>query len=456
MARYYYVCRENLYAMKSFWLCIFLSLSLGLQAQFQQIKKIGIEDGLSNSFIMGITQDKNGFLWFSTESGLNRFDGESFRIYKKANANSPNSVSANEQNVVYADRYENKIWLATQREGLNSFDCETEQFKYYRNDPKDDSSLPTNDVTNIVNSRDSNLWVTTYHNGFAYFDKKTEKFTRFNQATLPSLASNTIWSIAEAEDGTIYLGHENAGFSIYDPKTGTTKNFRNDPNDPNSLPGNKINTILIDKDSNIWLGTDNGLALFNKQSEKFTVLRHKPGDSNSLVGNFVFSIIQRKNGQLWIGTENGGISILNTTKYVHVSPQDTKFINIMSGFDVFSLSNQTVHCIYEDQFENVWIGTYGGGVLFNTWTYYPNPEVTNRLSNKVACGICSDEKGRIWVGTDGGGIDVFENAKKIRSLNKSNSGLTDNAVLAAFRDSRNNLWFGTWAGGVSIRRSNSY
>ena len=83
------------------------------------------------------------------------------------------------------------------------------------------------------------------------------------------------------------------------------------------------------------------------------------------------------------------------------------------------------------------------------------PEVTNRLSNKVACGICSDEKGRIWVGTDGGGIDVFENAKKIRSLNKSNSGLTDNAVLAAFRDSRNNLWFGTWAGGVSIRRSNS-
>ncbi|WP_163707208.1 two-component regulator propeller domain-containing protein [Mangrovibacterium lignilyticum] len=449
--------------MKSFLLCIFLSLSLSLQAQFRQIKKIGIEDGLSNSFITGITQDKEGFLWFATESGLNRFDGESFMVYKKGNSDSSNSVSANEQNAVYADQYENKIWLATQREGLNSFDCETGEFKHYRNDPSDSTSLPTNDVTNITNSRDGNLWITTYRNGFAYLDKKTEQFTRYNQSTLPGLASNTIWTIAEELNGTICIGHENNGFSIFDRTTRKIKNFQNIPGDPTSLPGNKVNDIFIDRDSNIWLGTDGGLALFNKKTEKFTVFRHKAGDDNSLLSNFIFSITQTKDGQLWFGTENGGISILNTTKFVSITSEETQFINITPGYNINSLSNKTVRRIFEDRFENIWIGTYGGGInvishqapFFSNWTYSPNPEVTNRLSNAVACGICSDEKGRIWVGTDGGGIDIFENGEKIRSINKSNSGLTDNAVLAAFRDSRNNLWFGTWAGGVSIRKSNS-
>ncbi|WP_120274169.1 hybrid sensor histidine kinase/response regulator transcription factor [Mangrovibacterium diazotrophicum] len=446
--------------MKPILSLLFLLVCLGTNAQYRQIKKLGIVDGLSNSFIMGITQDKEGFLWFSTESGLNRFDGEQFKVFKKGDEN---SVSANELNVVCADQYDNKIWIATQREGLNSFDCNTGKFKHYKHDPLDPTSIPTNDVTNIINSRDSNLWITTYHQGFAYFDKESASFTTYNKTTIPDLASNTIWSIAEEKDGTIYLGHESTGFSVFDPKTGALKNFQNKPNDPTSLPGNKVNTIFIDQHSNIWLGTDNGLALFNRQFSNFTVFRHRQGDPGSLISNFIFSITQTHNGQLWIGTENGGISILNTTQYVSRSGNQISFDNITSGYNDNSLSNQTVHCIYQDRFENIWMGTYGGGIniishqapFFNQWTYSSNPEVANRLSNKTAYGICTDEDGRIWVGTDGGGIDVFENGFKVKMINESNSKLTDDAVLAAYRDSKGNLWFGTWAGGVSILKQNS-
>lgn len=91
-------------------------------AQPYVIKRLGVEDGMSSNYVVSVTQDKKGYLWIATESGLNRFDGRQFNIYTKNNS----GLSGNELNVVLADPYENKVWIGTQRDGLCYFDYETE------------------------------------------------------------------------------------------------------------------------------------------------------------------------------------------------------------------------------------------------------------------------------------------------------------------------------------------
>lgn len=445
--------------MKNYILILSLFLYMHhANAQTYEIEKIALKQGLSNNYIMGITQDRKGFMWFSTESGLNRFDGNEFRIYRKNSSEKFYTINGNELNTVYADKFDNTIWIATQRDGLNAFDCNTETFRYYKSNRDNPDGIITNDITNIINSKNGNLWITTYHWGFDYFDKVTEKFTHYNRKTLPDLVSNNIWSVAEDKKGLLYLGHVSSGLSIFNPKDKMIQNYKNNPLDPYSIPGNGVNVVFIDSNDNVWVGTDNGLALFNPDTKRFTVFRHSPDNDQSLISNFVLSITQLNDGKLWIGTENGGISILNIQQNMFLTPQNAIFQNIHPGDDNYSLSNQTIRKIYQDSFNNIWIGTYGGGInfisnrksFFQTWNYSPIPNIKNTLSNKIAWGLCLDDKNRLWIGTDGGGIDVFENGTKIKSYNKNNSELSDNAILSAYKDSQNNLWFGTFSGGVNI------
>ena len=423
------------------------------------IKRIGIESDLSSNYVVSITQDKKGFLWFATESGLNRFDGNKFKVYKKKDISSSlQSISGNELNKVYADKYDDVVWIATQREGLNMFDCRTEMFVHYRHDSINKQGIVTNDITDIVNARDGNVWISTYYRGVEYFNKKTKSFKHYNKTTIPRMVSNGVWCVNEGSKGLLYLGHVTSGLSILSLKDNKIKNYRHDPANAESLPGDVVTAIFIDKNENVWIGTNNGLALFNPDTESFVVFRHDSGNSNSLISNYVYTITQMKDGQLWIGTERGGVSILDIRQSMFLRPENVLFKNIGYSDDYSGLSNPTVRSIYQDSFENIWLATYGGGInfishyptFFKAWEYSPIPSLNNTLSNPVAWGICVDRSDRVWVGTDGGGIDIFEKGVKVKTLNKSNSPLTDNAILTATRDSDNNLWFGTFRGGVIV------
>lgn len=424
-----------------------------------EIDRIGIEAGLSSNYVVSVTQDNKGFLWFATESGLNKFDGNKFKVYKKKDQqSSPISISGNELNKVYADKYEDIVWIATQREGLNMFDCKTETFTHYRYNHKDQSGLVTNDITDVINSKDGNIWVSTYYAGIEYLNKKTKKFTHYNTTTINGMVSDNIWCVNEDNRGLLYIGHVSSGLSILSLKDKKIKNYKHNPNDAESLPGDEIRAIFIDKNDNVWIGTNNGLALFNPEKETFTVFKHDPRIKNSLSANFIFTITQLKNGQLWIGTEKGGVSILDIGQSMFLTPQNVSFKSMIYSDDHSGLSNPTVRSIYQDSFDNIWLGTYGGGInfvshypsFFKTWIYSPIPSLDNTLSDPVAWGICTDRTNRVWVGTDGGGIDIFDKGVKIKTLDKSNSPLTDNAIISATRDSDNNLWFGTFRGGVIV------
>lgn len=441
---------------------LFLSLLsiLQLTAQSHSVKQLGIEQGLSNNYVVSITQDKQGFLWFATEEGLNKFDGTRFITYYKNDLSHNNQgITGNELNRVYADSKRPIIWIATQRDGLNAYNYDEQTFTAYQHNPENPHSLITNDVTDISPStqNDDGLWVSTYYRGIEYLNINNGQFTHYNKSTVPSLPSNQTWTVLDGGDNNLYIGHVGSGFSIFSLKDKSVKNFQNETGNPASLPGNDVFCIIKDANGNIWLGTNNGLALYNAANENFITFRNNKNDKYATLCSRILSIRQLKDNRLWIASELNGIAILNLKQGMFLSPEELSIEYIQEGDDSRSLSNASARCIFQDSFDNIWIGTWGGGInfisskppLFTTLSYSPIPNNENSLNNKVASSLCMDRQGRVWIGTDGGGINVFEGEKRIAIYRKESGDIPSNFILASLQDSKGNLWFGSYQGGIS-------
>lgn len=433
------------------WLLLLPVVSL---AQPYTVKQLGIEKGLSNNYVVSIAQDKQGFLWFATEEGLNKFDGTRFITYLKNEDLTRQGITGNELNCLLDDPQDSILWIGTQRAGLNAYDYVNNTFLCYRHDGENPESLITDDVTKIVAATDGNLWITTYWRGVDYFDKKAGKFIHYNTQTVPGLASDNIWSVVDGGDGKLYMGHVHHGFSVLSLKDKKVKNFMYDPEDPVSLPGNGVTCIYKDLSGNIWLGTDRGLALFNPEAENFIHFHH----SEDGVPHTVFDIRQFDGNKLWIAMEFGGIAILDLTQRMFLSPDQVRFQYIKEGDDEYSLSNSTVRCLFQDSFKNVWAGMWGGGInflshessYFNVYSYSPIQHSGSSLNNKTASSVCVARDGKLWIGTDGGGINVFDKGKRVAVYKEETGDLTDNSIQAALCDSEGNLWFGSFMGGVDF------
>jgi signal transduction histidine kinase/ligand-binding sensor domain-containing protein/DNA-binding response OmpR family regulator len=425
------------------------------------IKRLGLEQGLSSGYVVGIAQDRQGFVWFATESGLSRFDGKAFKVYKKRRTQDGAGIGGNELNKVLADNTDNVVWVASQRAGLNMFDCAADSFLLFAHDEADENSIISNDVTDVANDSKGNLWVSTYSAGVDYYDKKADKFVHYNQSTLPQLGSNHAWCIADDGKGLLYIGHVFGGLSVLSVHERTVRRYAHEAGNPRSLPDGDVYCIFIDKFENVWVGAAGGLALFEPETGEFTTFTHCADKPSSLVANTVFEIAQTKDGWLWVGAENGGISILDLRKGVAaLSSETTSFHNILPSDDEAGLSCATVRAIHEDSFGNVWIGTYGGGVnfiaktpeYFHRWQHFALPAGSN-LTVKTAWGMCEDKEGKIWVGTDGGGVQVFNGGKLTEVYTKESGYLCNNAILVALKDSEGNIWLGTFGGGVTVYRA---
>lgn len=447
---------NNVYtdAMRKIFVLWLLLLPVVSLAQPYTVKQLGIEKGLSNNYVVSIAQDKQGFLWFATEEGLNKFDGTRFITYLKNEDLTRQGITGNELNCLLDDPQDSILWIGTQRAGLNAYDYVNNTFLCYRHDDENPESLITDDVTKIVAATDGNLWITTYWRGVDYFDKKAGKFIHYNTQTVPGLASDNIWSVVDGGDGKLYMGHVHHGFSVFSLKDKKVKNFMYDPEDPVSLPGNGVTCIYKDLSGNIWLGTDRGLALFNPEAENFIHFHH----SEDGVPHTVFDIRQFDGNKLWIAMEFGGIAILDLTQRMFLSPDQVRFQYIKEGDDEYSLSNSTVRCLFQDSFKNVWAGMWGGGInflshessYFNVYSYSPIQHSGSSLNNKTASSVCVARDGKLWIGTDGGGINVFDKGKRVAVYKEETGDLTDNSIQAALCDSEGNLWFGSFMGGVDF------
>lgn len=127
-----------------------------------RLRVLAVNRGLSNNHVLGITQDKNGFIWIATDEGLNRFDGYSFKTYYKEEKASGSGLTGNELNWVMDDPKRPVIWIATQRAGLDVYNYKDDTFSAYRHEDGNPKSLITDDVTSIAAAADGGIWITTY------------------------------------------------------------------------------------------------------------------------------------------------------------------------------------------------------------------------------------------------------------------------------------------------------
>ncbi|WP_195370443.1 MULTISPECIES: hybrid sensor histidine kinase/response regulator transcription factor [Parabacteroides] len=423
-----------------------------LSAQPYAVRQLGIGKGLSNNYVVSIAQDKEGFLWFATEEGLNKFDGTRFITYYKNETEDGYGITGNELNHLLDDPEDSVLWIGTQRTGLNAYDYANDTFTIYRHSDTIPESLITDDVTHIAAASDGNLWIATYWKGIDYLDKATGHFTHYNKETVPELVSDNIWSVADGGNGKLYIGHVHHGFSVFSVREKRVKNFMHDPADPNSLPGNEVRCVYKDLNNNIWVGTNRGIALYNPESENFI-----PFNSDKNLLHYVYDIRQLDGNKLWIAMEFGGIAVMDLTQRLFQLPEQSRFHYICEGDDGYSLSNSSVRCIFQDSFKNVWTGVWGGGINFLSYEspqfggyyYSADQSSVSRLNNKTASSVCVDGQGKLWIGTDGGGINVFDKGTRVALYQEETNDTFGNSVLAALRDSEGNLWFGMFNSGVN-------
>ena len=505
---------RSIFKIASLAFVISLSISLDSYAQKNEIKfeRISIEDGLSQNGVNCILQDSQGFLWFGTGDGLNKYDGNNFLAIYRHDPDKPNTLSNSDIQVLYEDQ-SGILWIGT-REGLNrlvpsdsegshlifmrykhnpnnpnslSHDYVTSIFEdssgmlwigtrgglnrlvpsdsegsppifvRYKHNPIDSNSLCNNEVTSILEDQSGKLWIGT-RNGLNMLVPSANEysppiFTRYlhNPDNPNSLSNSYVQSIYEDRSGILWIGIWGGGLSRFDPDKKTFTHFVNDPLDPQSLSDNGVYSIYEDRSGVLWVGTVGGLNKFDKEKNKFKHWVNEPGNPNSLSSKRVFSIYEDRSGVLWVGTVSG----LN--RFDREQNNFTYWVNEPSNPD--SLSYNYVASIYEDRSGVLWIGTSGGGLnrfdrekgQFMHWVNEPGNHKS--LSSNYVRTIYEDRTGNLWIGTDGGGLNRFDQEKGqfTRWIHEPGDpySLSNDRVRSIYEDQSGVLWIGTFGGGLN-------
>lgn len=429
-------------------ICLFMMAAFSTaSAQPHHILHFGVEDGLSNNYIVSLTQDRKGYIWIATESGLNRFDGQQFIIYNKENS----GMSSNELNAVLADPAEDKVWIGTQRDGLCCFDYATEKITNLRLEDK--TGLSSNDIPYLALASDSGIWITHYHMGIQHYNPRKQAFTSYDWNTVKDLPRR-YWTAMDDAQGNLYVGHVLDGLSIIDMKKMTFENYRHDPDNPNSIPGDEVYSICIDRNKNVWVGTNRGAALFNPATRQFTVFRHKKEDAYSLLPGTVMDIKQMKNGDIWFATSMGGVSILDMQSNTFTDARKIRFRNITATNDEYGLTGPYVRRMLQDSFGNIWLGNYRDGLDFIS--YEPNKfstlryttEKQGQIRHKQVWSLCMDHNQQLWMGGESE-LALYKKEEKMQVIPLPTSASHPHAFVRALHEDRSKrIWIGTWEAGL--------
>jgi len=410
-----------------------------------------IEDGLSQSSVYAILQDKHGMIWFGTWDGLNRYDGYRFVVYKY-DSQDPHSISNNAVWSLYEDT-QGILWAGTEN-GLNKFDRKKECFIRYVNDPDNPSGLKGKKVKTIAEDPDGMLWIGTEEGGFSKFNRGTGKFKNYQhqQDNPQSLSHNDVRSICIDSQGILWIGTFGGGLNRFDPKRELFTLYQHNPNNPESLSNDFVRTVYEDQSGTIWIGTQNGgLNSFNRETEQFT--RYLPDSDNpfALSDKDVLSVYETKAGDFWIGTYGGGLNKFDRT--------NQQFAHYKQSADIpAGLNNNNVWSIYEDRSGILWVGTAEGGInrkypnLKPFKRFQNNPDDPDSLSGNDVWSFCEDRDRVLWVGVWDYGLNRFDKEKgtftRYMPDPLSPHAVSQNDIVNILEDHEGIMWIGTAEGGL--------
>lgn len=421
---------------------VVLNLILGKDVTDFKIEHLSIEQGLSQNTVRSIIQDKQGFLWFATEDGLNRYDGYRLKVYRH-NPLDTNSISDNFIWILYENK-KGEIWVGTNNGGLNKLDKENERFIQYKSNPPDPFTLSNNNIRAILEDDEGTLWVGTEGGGLNKFNSKGNHFIRLNTLIQNGFSPINIFSIIENDKESLWLGTDRGLVKFL-----KNKNQFINYGFPSASLNNSINTLYKDINGIIWIGTVGGVYQFNPANNKFNKYKPLSSEYYGVVNVEINCITRDKTGCIWIGSAGLGILLIKNNSVSALSH---------SSSNVSSLSSDHITTIAEDNTGIIWVGTTEGGInkidrKENKFVHYKHdPFNSNSLSYSTIRSIYEDYDGTLWIGTLEGGLNHLDREKNLYhhySYNpRISSGLSDNTVTSIFRTKRGELWIGTWGGGL--------
>lgn len=417
--------------------------TLSAQEQSIRFEQITTEEGLSQSTINSILQDKRGFLWFATEDGLNRYDGYNFRVYRNDPSNEL-SLSNNRISTILEDK-SGRLWIGTKGGGLSRFNKEKETFTNFINDSKDSKSLSDNFITTLFEDQSGVILVGT-QSGLNILDPDKNTFTVYSEMQDHlSLRKAHITSILKDHKDFIWIGTEKEGLYQFDRETGQIKRFSKDT--PNTqINDNWVVTLYEDSEYNLWVGTQSGgLLKYDDISNAFISFTSVNTDKESISNNWVLSLFEDSRGTFWVGTLNG-LNILDRDSGAFISFMDLKYPT--------NLSNNSITSLFEDRSGVFWVGTRNGALnkfirsSSESFTVYQNdPSNSNSLSNNNIWAVAEDDEGAIWIGTQGGGVDKLNKNKNTFTNYKNQisdkASLSNDFINDIFKDSKGDIWIAT-------------
>ena len=430
-----------------YYLFILVAITNTILPQQLAVKSYSVEDGLVQSSVYTIIQDRFGYIWFGTEGGLSKFDGLQFTNYTTAQGLPDNFITC-----MIEDRI-GRIWLGTMNGGIVIYDGK----KFINLTIKD--GLSSNSILTIQEDHNGVFWIGTDEGGLNKYEN--EKFTHFG--IRDGLQSNSIRSISQDHSGNLWFSSSTSGggickydgkkFTIYSRKDGldcdsvlsifeasdgffwlgTYKGISKfDGNkfysfDPKlKIPG-KITSIYQDTKKIIWFTTyGNGLIKYENGHFSYFNIR------NGLTADILQTVMQDRRGDLWIGTSDGGVDQIPIERFISYTRKD-------------GLPKDAVYAINEDKQGNIWFGTYGGGICKLDGDRFKVLSTIDGLPDNYISTIKVDKNGALWIGSIGG-LSKFQKNKFTNYTR--NDGLINNFIFSIDLDKENNLWIGT-NGGLS-------
>lgn len=346
------------------------------------INNLGIEDGLTQSDVTSITQDHTGFIWLSTNNGLNRFDGHRMVTFKHSFASQRSSLSSNLISSIVTDSA-NCLWIASKKEGIDRYDPETNTFEHFISYYNRDKSIALHNISKIYHSPQNRIYACTQNLLLVYQPESKRFIPHKSCPDLAKLKAQVLDIHSDAEEQSLFIA-TSQGVFWYKVQEEKLKRL-------STVPSNVVyfhptmNTLLY--------MTDQGLIRHDLKSGRKQQLLC---DNNSL--RRVTTLLADSRGYLWIGTRNG----------LYVERSNNIAIPFETEPDCHILS------LYEDSSKNIWIGkrTYGvTSISLKPGKFRLYNQMDNQPFTPAAFAIYPETQDSIWIATKQGKLHLIDREK---------------------------------------------
>lgn len=421
---------------------LILSIAVSLPAAaekvtaYRDMSSYTVEDGLLSNSIYGIVQDSLGFIWFGTDNGLCRFDGNEFMSYTHDEMRPSGSISSNNIRRLMLDS-RGQIWISLDN-GVDVYDPDTGLFSHFDAVTPDGTGIAGQTIE-IIEDRDGEIWIATVNRGLFRWNPDTELLTvyRHDPSVSTSIAQDYISTLYESSDGTVWVGTYSEGLDAYSKHTGHFTHYRKGPG---SISDNSIDAITEDSYGNIWIGTvSSGLDRLERASGTFTNFID-PDDGQYL--QRIHYLEEISPGRLLV-CSHAGARLYNITEE-GIGPAD----DIGSPF--YKTDCAMVYSFLCDREGNYWFGSMYDGVEFrpvrSNFVCYSFQKEDDGHTNSTMSSICEIDDGRYLLGTWNNGILLFDEHSRTLTPYVRSYGIWT-AVLSMLMDHRT-LWIATFRQGI--------